>query len=80
MPRGQKRARYRPPSTSRVPDSIKPAILNGFRDVDAGEHLRAGEIGDGARDLERAVVGARGELGVAGRRTAQQIGPDRVEL
>ncbi len=43
---------------------VKSAILNGFGDVFAGDVRGAGEVGDGARDLEDPVVGPRAEVHV----------------
>ena len=39
---------------------IKTAILYRFSNVRAGNVVGPGEISDGARDLEYAMVGARG--------------------
>ena len=39
--------------------AIQSAVLDGFGDMRSGDRIRAGEIGDGARHFEDAVIGAR---------------------
>ena len=41
--------------------SIERAVLDGFGQVRHGQALGAFKVGDGAGNLEDAVVGARGE-------------------
>ena len=46
---------------------VQRAVLDGLGDVGGGDMLRAREIGDGARDLEDAVVGPRGKIQIGDR-------------
>src|ERR1039458_9128097 len=41
--------------------AVEGAVLDGFGDVADGDVLCSGQVGDGARNLEDAVVGAGGE-------------------
>ena len=41
--------------------AVEGAVLDGFAEVGGGDAGLAGEVGDGARDLQDAVVGAGGE-------------------
>ena len=47
-------------STPHLP--VQRAVLDRFAEVGGIDFLRAGEVGDGARDLEDAVVGAGAEV------------------
>ena len=41
---------------------VEAAVLDRFEQVRGSDGLGAGEVGDGARDLEDAVVGAGGQM------------------
>lgn len=52
-------------SSPQIP--VERAVLNGLGEVFDADSRRIGEVGDGARDFEDAVVGARAELQLAHR-------------
>ena len=65
-----------------TPDlAIEGAVLDGFADVLGGDFFGAGEVGDGTRDLEDAVVGARAEVELAQRHAQEAfaVGIERDE-
>ena len=61
---GPGRARARPAHSggSIKQVAVEAAVLDGYEQVGRGGGVGAGQVGDGARDLEDAVVGARGEV------------------
>ena len=60
---------------------VEAAVLDGFGDVFGGNSSGAGEVGDGAGDLEDAVVGAGAEAQAAdGATRGCGDGPYRTRL
>src|SRR5436305_678810 len=55
---------YAPPSVS--DGQLAWAVLQGFRNVGGADLVRGGEVGDGAGEFDDAVMGAGGEVHLAG--------------